>query len=282
MFVRADTLLQTKVPMPRGNHVIDFEWEEYRPMLFWYVQRDDKADTVPLSEIDWEVSSTKRCVGRFDHDGYHRCPEAMPVSKFDQCPRCASAWIEHQQCIFEPMCNGERCASGICRKEHTVYMAFFGENAKIGMTTSTRLEGRGIEQGADAIVPLVRAANRLEGRKAEKGISQLLRVTQFVPRKKAVALLSGSVSWNRIEQIYKEHIDYLSGKYDVLREPLERLDGYPLKDIGKGKVDLKETVGRHKGKVVGLKGKFLVYRDDAGNVSAIDMPDLPGRFLSAK
>jgi hypothetical protein len=180
------------------------------------------------------------------------------------------------------MCNGERCASGICRKEHTVYMAFFGENAKIGMTTSTRLEGRGIEQGADAIVPLVRAANRLEGRKAEKGISQLLHVTQFIPRKKAVALLSGSASWNKIEQTYREHLDILSEKYEVLGGPLERLDGYPLKDIGKEKVDLKETVGRHKGKVVGLKGKFLVYRDDAGNVSAIDMPDLPGRFLSAK
>ncbi|MFA5312363.1 MAG: DUF2797 domain-containing protein [Methanomassiliicoccales archaeon] len=268
--------------MSRGNHVIDFEWEEYRPLLFWYVQGGDKVETVTLTEIDWEVSSTKRCVGRFDHDGYHRCPEAMPVSKFDQCPRCASAWIEHQQCIFEPMCNGERCGSGICRKEHTVYMAFFGENAKIGMTTSARLEGRGIEQGADAIVPLVRAPNRLEGRKAEKGISQLLHVTQFIPRKKAVALLSDQVPWSRMEQIYKEHLDILSEKYDVLRGPLGRLDGYPLKDIGKEKVVLRETVGRHSGKVIGLKGKFLVYRDEAGGVSAIEMPDLPGRFLSAK
>jgi hypothetical protein len=282
MFVRADTLLQPKGMASRGNHLIDFEWEEYRPMLFWYVQREDKVDTVALSEIDWDVSSTKRCVGRFDPNGYHRCPEAMPVSKFEQCPRCASAWIEHQQCIFEPMCSGERCKSGICRKEHTVYMAFFGDNAKIGMTTSSRLEGRGIEQGADAIVPLVRAPNRLEGRNAEKSISQFLNVTQFIPRKKAVGLLSDQVPWNRIDEIYKGHLDVLSKKLDVLKEPLSRLDGYPLQGIGKDKVVLKETVGSHKGKVLGLKGKFLVYRDDTGIVNSLEMPDLPGRFLLAK
>jgi len=282
MFVRADTLLRSNDIVPKGDHVIDFEWEGYTPVLFYYDQKDDRVSKIGLTEIDWEVSSRKRCVGRFDHDGYHRCPDAMPVSKFEQCPRCASIWIKHQQCIFEPRCAGERCDSGICRKEHTVYMAFFGNNAKIGMTTSSRLEERGIEQGADAIVPLVKAPNRLEGRNAEKNISRELKVTQLIPKKKAVGLITDHVPWDRMDQIYREHLELLSGRYAVLKEPLRRLDGYPMKSVGKEPIALKETIGRHKGTVIGLKGKFLVYRDEIGLLNAIEMPDIPGRFLLSK
>ncbi|QLH74611.1 MAG: DUF2797 domain-containing protein [Methanomassiliicoccales archaeon] len=282
MFVRADKLLGPRTYPTIGYHVIDFEWEGYEPLLFWYVEREGHIERADLKEIEWKVSSNKRCIGRSDEKGYHRCPDSMPVSRFAQCPRCSAAWIGHQECIFEPMCAGERCGSTICGKEHTVYMAFFGESAKVGMTTSSRLEERGIEQGADAIVPLVMSPNRMEGRRAEKEISMQLDVTQQISRKKAVSLLARPVMWDKLEQTYERFLKILSRKMDVLGERLIRLDGYPLKGLQGRKVDLVPTEGAHKGKVLGLKGKFLVYLDEEGRTCAMEASDLPGRHISAK
>ncbi len=186
MFVRADLLLKDTVPEMAGRHVVHYGWEDFDPVLLVYDRRTDKTERLELDRLDWSLSEAKCCVGSFGEDGYRPCAHARKVTKFDQCSECASSWIPVQSCIYEPQCDGSRCESRICKREHTVYLAFFGSKAKIGMTTSRRLRERGIEQGADAIVPLVRKENRLEGRRAENEISKALRLPQMMQKRKVL------------------------------------------------------------------------------------------------
>lgn len=261
--------------------MVHFGWEEYRPSLLGYDQHRDEVVPFSIDRIDWDVTESKSCVGRFDDGAYHRCPDRMPVRKFDQCSRCASVWIKHQDCIFEPRCNGELCDSPICRRSHTVYVAFFGEGAKIGMTTSSRLLERGIEQGADAIAPLARLEGRKEGRRAENEIASMLRLTQLTPRKKAVKLLQFSSSKARLDELLRAYRETLAQRMTPLDEPLQHLDRYPLNDMKGRKAELVKTAGTHKGEVLGFKGKFLVYRTNKDEILALEASDLPGRVVSS-
>ncbi|HSV42331.1 MAG TPA: DUF2797 domain-containing protein [Methanomassiliicoccales archaeon] len=279
MFVRADRLLSPSA-MTGGRHVVHFGWEEWTPLLLCYDQTNDAVLPEDLTKVDWNISSSRRCVGSFHEDGYHRCPEGMPVNRFDQCSRCASVWMPRQECIFEPACTGDRCDSNICRSEHTVYIAFFGENGKIGMTTSQRLKERGIEQGADAIAPLARLPNRLEGRQAENRISKMLRLPQTMPRRRFVGLLGSDRRRDRVEERFKAFLETLSGRMEMLPTRLDWVDAYPLASLAGRKVCLAETVGAHRGRVLGLKGKFLLYENGPNDVKALDLSDLPGRYLS--
>lgn len=282
VFVRADTLLDPNA-IELGDHIVHFGWEEYRPMLLRYVH--ESASVTPLcldGIIDWTISERKRCVGTFEEDGYHRCPEGMPVNRFDQCSRCSRTWIGRQDCVFEPQCHGDLCDSPICRREHTVYLAFFGEMGKVGMTTSRRLKERGIEQGADAIVALARFPDRLEARKAENYTSEQLRLTQSIRRRKALDLLWNSPDPARLEVLYQQFQEALRTRMTVLAEPIQLLDGYPLSKKEGTKVVLRDSHGRHQGRSMGLKGKFLVYEDANGPLYAMDVTDLSGRFITAK
>ena len=277
MFVRADHLLAQTRGGEFGRHLVHFGWEGFEPVLLAYDQHEDEVEAVDLKDIDWRISERKRCVGSFSQDGYHRCPQGMPVRSFSQCPSCARSWIGNQNCIFEPSCPGDRCESKLCRREHTVYIAFFSNLAKVGMTSSLRLQERGIEQGADAIAPLVRRPNRLEGRAAEKEVSKLLKLPQTMPRRRVLGLLGDEVSPEGIRVRYESVREHLGRMMETLEGELIVLDHYPYRPLGRP--ELVDIVGHHQGRLVGLKGKFLLYQDQVGEVKALDMSDLPGRFL---
>ena len=281
MFVRADLLLAEGEVSTGGRHIIHFGWEGFEPVLLVYDRKDGSVDRLPFDDLDWSLSEGKWCVGSFGNDGYRKCPNARKVTNFDQCQGCASTWIPIQSCIYEPQCDGHRCESRICRREHTVYVAFFGNRAKIGMTTSRRLRERGIEQGADAIAPLVRKDNRLEGRKAEKDISARLRLPQSMQRKHVLEAQGCKVGDEGLEDRYRSYLETLSSRMEVLDAPLELLNEYPLGDLDGGAPLLVDVPGRHRGRTVGLKGKFLFYEDCSSRLRALELADLPGRFLKA-
>ncbi|MEI6796706.1 MAG: DUF2797 domain-containing protein, partial [Methanomassiliicoccales archaeon] len=181
MFQTADTLLGKEGRKWMGVHIVSYDWDGFQPELLIFDQESRELSKLELTvgqKIDWKLSEDKVCTGSFPDGDYQPCPRSLPVSSFDQCRRCSSSWIGVQECVFEPQCDGERCESAICRKEHTIYMAFFGAKAKIGMTTSARLRERGTEQGADAIGRLATACNRKQGRELENTISRLLKLPQ--------------------------------------------------------------------------------------------------------
>ncbi len=99
--------------------------------------------------------------------GYHACPSNRKGravrSVREAVPRSGSG---ARNASSNPDAMDE-CDSEICRRKHVVYVAFHGDMVKIGMTSSLRLRERGIEQGADAIAPLVECENRMAARAAE-------------------------------------------------------------------------------------------------------------------
>jgi hypothetical protein len=65
----------------------------------------------------------------------------------------------------------------------------------------------------------------------------------------------------------------------VLDAKLEVLDQYPLKDLGGRVPQLVDPAGKHRGRVLGIKGKFLFYEDHLSKLMALELADLPGRHL---
>lgn len=264
-----------------GAHVISYDWEGFQPQLVLFGQELKQLETMPLDvgqRIDWKLSEDKVCTGSFAEGDYLPCPRSMPVSSFDQCRKCSSSWIGVQECVFEPQCDGERCESAICRKEHSIYMALFGAKAKIGMTTSVRLHERGTEQGADAIGRLATADNRRQGRALENTISKLLALPQIMRVDEAVKAMTRRADAAALHRTYEEVGKHLDAALELHPEPLTILDRYPLQDE-MGHLSRRHVTGRHVGEIIGIKGKLLAYREPTGGSFVIQASSLPSHFL---
>jgi hypothetical protein len=281
MFQTADTLLGKEGRRWLGAHVISFDWEGFQPRLVLFDQRSGELEELELEvghTVDWRLSEEKVCTGRFEEGRYVPCHRSLKVSIFDQCRECASSWIGMQECVFEPQCDGERCGSAICRKEHAIYMAFVGPKAKIGMTTSARLIERGIEQGADAIGRLAVAPNRRRGRELENTISRLLSLPQVIRVDEAVRSMMKRPDADGMARMYNDMGGRLRRSIGVEPGALVMLERYPVRPEH-GHLSRRKVAGRHVGEVVGVKGKLLAYRGEDGACQVVQASSLPSHYL---
>lgn len=91
--------------------------------------------------LELEVTDERRCVGYADRQGRHLCPDAARIDSGQQCYACRN----HRD-AFRGYVEGR---SGASRSgEHSVYLAQCGETVKVGVTRSSRLLKRWVEQGA--------------------------------------------------------------------------------------------------------------------------------------
>ena len=161
-----------------------------------------------------------------------------------------------------------------------VYIAFHGDMVKIGMTSGSRLKERGIEQGADAIAPLVDCPNRMEARAAENQISHLLKARQTVSKKESLRTILRETDRGLYQSRYDDVLAQVRKVLPTKNATLEVLDHYPLSYSGQGRVEVTSLEGRHAGEVVGVKGKFLVYRSrSSGELKALQLSNVPSHFL---
>ncbi|HVO77992.1 MAG TPA: DUF2797 domain-containing protein, partial [Methanomassiliicoccales archaeon] len=194
---------------------------------------------------------------------------------------CASSWLPVQECLYEPRCDGEECDSRFCAKAHVVYSAFHGEQLKIGMTGGSRLIERGIEQGADAIVPLVLVKGRKSARELEKEISRKLGATQRITAKDFAGHLLARPSASFLEERYGEILDKLDD-YETIGADLAILDKYPMPPSMDSAPELIVTAGAHQGKVIGCKGRFMLYEDREGTRRLLDLSSLVSRLVELR
>jgi hypothetical protein len=276
MFVRADRLLAEMTEL--GVHIIWYRWIGFNPSLTVFDRERRRLEESHLEAVDLLLSKKKTCVGRFDTDGYLPCPDRTEVRGFSQCRKCASDWIPIQECIFEPKCRGERCDCKFCSREHIVYMAFIGRTIKVGMTGGGRLEERGIEQGADAIVPISVCDSRLDARIMENRLARKLGLTQRVPLKEALKAISAPAEREFVKAKHRSYMDRNPSLFSTTEDEVVFLDQYPL-----GRLDevplLTSTGGWHQGDLLGFKGKFAVYRGRDGKLRAINLSDSVARSI---
>lgn len=91
-------------------------------------------------EIDLEVTKNRRCTGYIGEDGRNPCPDLKSIESGQQCYSCRQKDIHVD--YVEGRSGEKRSGS------HSVYLAQIGSQTKVGVTRSSRLMKRWIEQGA--------------------------------------------------------------------------------------------------------------------------------------
>ncbi len=285
-------------------HVLGMGWERKGPVLrlrsleeragFYHYRGEVKVlDLLPGRSLDLTVSFDVRCTGRFD--GSHvPCPGRAVLEGFAQCHDCLVQDVPDPVCIFEPHCSSGQCGAFFCQAPHVVYAAIYRDRPKIGMTQLDRVEERGMEQGADVILPLVQVADRYSARQLEGWISSRYHIPQAFPSKKLLRDLARvtdielckDLARDLLERLRKDQLlmgDILKGRgirVEVMPREMEMgplvLGPYPIPpvlEVAPRKVDLDLL----KGEIVGVKGKWCVLKN--GPALAFKMPDLVGRFI---
>jgi len=259
-------------------HILDLFWKDFKPTLTYLDLRDDEVKELDLDEALQNgivIMDATQCIGRLEDDSYTPCPTKEKVDRFSQCQECASIWIPKLTCLFEPSC--EFCHAEFCERPHVVYITFFGAKPKVGMTGADRVLTRAQEQGADAVMVLDTVPHRKDARALEKEVSKTLRVPQFYSKQTLLKLVTSSVDKRAIEVKAEDLSNGLQNVFDITPGEITYLDDYQLTFPLRSTPFLRKTVGGHKGKVIGSKGRFLFYESEG--INALNLQDLPSRFM---
>lgn len=280
LFVRADQALVESNEDRFPLHALEFSWEGFEPSLTCYDSKVEAVSEFDLSRVDFSISRRKTCVGYFNDEGqYVQCPERASVDKYHQCQKCSEeVFLPYQDCLFEPRCEGEICDLDFCRREHVLYVAYYDTRMKIGMSSSRRIARRLIEQGADAYSIIGKMPTRKRAREAEKSISSRLGIPQYVRRGIVLRNLARKVDVAGIEGRFEGLRMTLGEMFQLDLEPLQWLRDYPIELPLAETPRLQESWGRHKGRLVGIKGGIMVYESDG--LKALNLADIPARYLS--
>jgi hypothetical protein len=279
MFETADRLWLREVEPHLRYHAIEFQWSGFEPRLTCVVRDGREVVDLDLGTVDLVVSESRECVGYFDGDSYIPCSHRASVSRFSQCEDCAGeSFIPFQECVFEPKCDGEVCGMEFCSREHLLYLAFYGTNAKIGMSSTRRIERRLIEQGADAFSVIGPFPTRRAAREAEKRMSADLGIPQAFRQEAVLSGFSRAVDTAGIEARHRDLAASFEGRFGCRVEEIHWLEDYPIELPLSRSPRLRSTPGRHRGRLLGIKGKWIIF--DSGEVCALNLSDVPSRFVA--
>ena len=279
MFETADRLWLREIEPQLRYHALEFGWDGFEPYLTCVVRGGTEVVDLDIGKLDLIVSESRECVGYFDGDSYVPCPEGARVARFSQCEACAGeSFLPFQECVFEPRCDGEMCDIEFCRREHVLYLAFYGTRAKIGMSSSRRIERRLVEQGADAFSIIGAFPTRRAARQAEKEMSTRLKVPQAYRQEAVLSGFSEAVDIEGIEAVHDALAAAIEARFGLSVEEIRWLDGYPIELPLSSPPRLRVTAGRHRGELLGFKGKWAIF--DSGEICALNLSDVPSRFVS--
>ncbi|MEM3851901.1 MAG: DUF2797 domain-containing protein [Methanomassiliicoccales archaeon] len=276
MFTDAGRLLM--ISSGRKLHAISYSWKNFEPQLIFFDPSTSSLLQQDMHNLAFHVTSMVQCVGSFRDGAYRPCPFSKVLEYGEQCEFCSRSLIPIRRCLFDPICDGHICDWHLCKRPHAVYIAFYGTKIKVGMTSTARLEERLIEQGADAYFQVTTAPNRMEARSIERRISAEAHIAQLHRFDELLPLFYQEVDWKGIEQQYTALSERLGSKMGMQCGPLRFLENYPITLPIRERISPVSIEGMHEGEVLGIKGRFLLYRH--AGVRAINMPVLSGRFVT--
>lgn len=273
-------------------HVLDSHWTDSSPVVL-AMDGPDVVQLQPEGTFQWTVSEERTCVGRFEEGVHIPCPEQREVGGDRVCARCAPEWAA---CIFEPRphSEGEDCI--LCRRDHVVYVAFYGGLPKVGLTQRRRLETRLREQGVDAGFVLAATnpdgtpLDRADARGVEQKVTFLHGIPQWRRHRETLPQLTRPVDWELIETRAQQLQADLQERWPVEPE-LIKIQEVPLPVPLPSVPERRPIVGRHSGQWLGAKGGHWFYIPDAAParldvgfspVAAIRASDLVGRTLQVQ
>lgn len=281
MFARADQLRIADIEKDFPYHALHFGWEDYAPRLLLFDRNDESLRMMNFHEtLSISIGKRRVCTGLFRGEDYLPCPNTRRVGRFAQCADCGEELIPIQECLFEPRCDGGLCDSPICKRDHAIYIAFFGAKKKVGMTLRSRVRSRLIEQGADAYFVVGTSGTRKGARDIEKMISKRMRITERPSSTTVIGSMRIRRKKGYIEEQWAGISKTLEDKLSLNPGELHFLEDYPIEEPLKAEPKIIEPWGAHSGRIVGVKGKFLIY--EAERLSALNLAYLPARYILAE
>lgn len=272
------------------SHIVGVGESGGSPVL--WLSEGGTAPTRPLplrGSLSLRVGGARTCIGKWENGRRVPCPTQALVGDDAQCLPCGG--LEHPECVFEPLCQGDAsaclCANTFRGVEHLVYCAFYGTLPKVGMTQARRVDARLREQGADLYFVVGRGLDRAAARQLERSISFLYRIPEFRSHREVLPQLARPVPWDLVERRARETQERLEARHDV-EEPLHRITDYPVQQPLPGRPRRVAPHGLHAGKWLGGKGNHIFYAEapragqlDLGlaSVAAVKRTDLVGYFL---
>lgn len=268
-------------------HVIGMKWKGFLPMVLCRsLDGENRVMEIPFGErIEMHVSAEKTCIGHWKEGEYLPCPTNARVIRFSRCDACSEDIIPDQNCIFEPRCHGNFClVSGhagervdFCARPHVVYIAFYLDNPKVGMTSGGRIEERLIEQGADAYFVVAEVEDRLSARMMEKRLSRALHIRQSYSNGEVLRMVHQPLRQDFIDEVATRLAGEIEEKMGINPGALHHLRDYPISTPLRSVPRETSTAGLHIGDVIGVKGRFLYY--NAGGISALNITELVSRRM---
>jgi hypothetical protein len=260
-------------------HFVNFNWsgKNREPQLQYYDSESMEAENWQPDDFNIIVLGPRKCIGHFQSEQYHPCIRHRRVSEFPQCYKCAPSSIPILRCIFEPRCYGDRCTKGICDKPHIVYLAFYDTLPKVGMTSYDRLYTRIVEQGADAVSIIAGVSNRYSARALERQVSKILQLKENYDPEIILRTLTQRLHKKEIEEKFSLIATSLKDRFQLKCSELDFIDNYTLDGPLRSTPVLKSTVGMHRGKLIGIKGKFLIY--ESKGLNALKLNDMLGLYM---
>jgi hypothetical protein len=149
------------------------------------------------------------------------------------------------------------------------------------MTSARRLRERAIEQGADAVRPIFECGDRREARMLEKETSKRFKIPQEIRIKRIAQTWTSWPSQDSIAHIHDHYVHRIARWKEPLTSELMFLDDYPIGTLPRTAPEPVNTSGLHRGKVLGVKGRFMLFRPEGrGEVRLLELSDLPSRSVS--
>ena len=182
------------------------------------------------------------------------------------CYPCFINAPEASECIFRPeLCRAHEGESRdmewskkYCLSKQYIYMSFTG-NLKIGVTRSTQIPTRWIDQGATKAILLCEAPNRYIA-----GLIEMYLKKFFSDRTNWRKMLSGKFEEPDFNKNYLDAKQYLDAKFSEYITDSQWVDiNYPIESIPeKIKSFSFEKEQTYEGILTGIKGQYLIFKEN--------------------
>ena len=198
------------------------------------------------------------------------CDKQIDKSFFQGfCYSCFTTAPQAEECVLKPeLCRAHEgvardmeYATKNCLSEQIVYLSIT-DNVKVGVTRVSQIPTRWIDQGATKAIVLARVPNRYTAGMLEVNLKEFFTDKtnwQRMLKNTCIATMSLSEAKehaiNNMSSEFKQYVDSDSTIVNI-EYPVQK---YPEKIKT---INLDKT-GEYQGKLVGIKGQYLIFEDDS-------------------
>ncbi len=144
--------------------VVKISWNSGKPVL--KLATENGFEYVELEKgkkLEYELTTDRRCTGHFESRGNHvACPDFKQIDSGDQCQEC------RRKDIYTDWRKGN---STPYDADYSVYLVQSSDNVKVGVTKTSRLQERWLEQGAEYAAETISEVSGDTALEKEKEIS---------------------------------------------------------------------------------------------------------------